>query len=260
VVTFNDISERFELERKKDEFICMASHELRTPLTSIKGNLQLSRRRLQQLFHNDNGAFASESQAALEYFTQWNERALRQVNVESRLINDLLDASRIQTDSLRVTLERNNLVQIVREAVGDAQAGAYTRIIHLELPEQLEIPVLADSVRISQVVTNYLANALKYSGENDPITVGLALAGDEARVWVKDVGPGIAPEALGYIWDRFRQVGSFVDYTRLGGGLGLGLYINHALIQLHGGRSGVESIRGKGSTFWFTLPLAREDR
>ena len=175
------------------------------------------------------------------------------------MINDLLDASRIQTESLRVSMEPGNLVQIVREAVGDVQAGADTRTIRLELPEQIEIPVMADSVRISQVVTNYLTNALKYSSENESIIVGLSLVGDEARVWVKDAGPGIAPEALDYIWDRFRQVGSFVDYTRLGGGgLGLGLYINQALVQLHRGRSGVESLRGKGSTFWFTLPLAKQ--
>jgi PAS domain S-box-containing protein len=258
VVTFNDVSERFELERKKDEFINMASHELRTPLTSIKGNLQLARRRLQQLCQ---GAACEEEKEALEQVVQWNERALRQLNVESRLVNDLLDASRIQTENLRVTLEPSNLVQIVRDAVGDVQAGASTRSISLALPAEDAIPVMADAVRIGQVITNYLSNALKYSGDNDPVTIGLSLVEDEARVWVKDAGPGIAPEALSYIWDRFRQVGSFVDYTRLGGGgLGLGLYINHALVQLHGGRSGVESARGKGSTFWFSLPLAPQDR
>lgn len=257
VVTFNDTSVRYELERKKDEFIGMASHELRTPLTSIKGNLQLAQRRLQHLLESDDHTFALESKSAMEHLTQWNERALRQVNVESRLINDLLDASRIQTRGLRVSLEPGNLVQIVRDAVNDVQAVADTRTIHLELPDQLEIPVMVDSIRICQVVTNYLTNALKYSPDDQFVTVGLALGENEARVWVKDAGPGIAPEALRYIWDRFSQVGSFVDYTRRGGGgLGLGLYINHALIQLQGGRSGVESTAGKGATFWFTLPLA----
>ncbi|HXR64963.1 MAG TPA: PAS domain S-box protein [Ktedonobacteraceae bacterium] len=261
VTSFHDVSDRYELERKKDEFISMASHELRTPLTSIKGNLQLVQRRLQRLLEDRNDILVAEGKAATERLMQWNERALRQVNVESRLINDLLDASRIQTGRLRVSLEPGNLVQIVNDAVGDAQASAEGRAIDLELPQQTEIPVMADSVRIGQVITNYLTNALKYSPEDEVVTVGLSLIENEARVWVKDAGPGIAPEALGYIWDRFRQVGSFVDYTRLGGGgLGLGLYINHALIQLHAGRSGVESTRGKGSTFWFTLPLTGQAR
>jgi PAS domain S-box-containing protein len=257
VITFNDASERYELERKKDEFISMASHELRTPLTSIKGNLQLAQRRLQHFFEENRDKLSSEDAQFFESLAQWNERALRQINVESRLINDLLDASRIQSEQLRVVLEPGNLVQIVSEAVNDVQASEEGREISLELPEQPEIPVMADRVRIGQVVTNYLSNALKYSPADKPIKVGLRQTGDNACVWVKDAGPGIAPEALEYIWDRFRQVGSFVDYTRQTGGLGLGLYINQALVQLHGGRSGVESTAGKGSTFWFTLPLAR---
>lgn len=256
VITFNDASERYELERKKDEFISMASHELRTPLTSIKGNLQLARRRLQHFFEENRDKLSREDAQLFENLAQWNERALRQINIESRLINDLLDASRIQSEQLRVVLEPGNLVQIVSEAVNDVQASEEGREISLELPEQPEIPVMADSVRIGQVVTNYLSNALKYSPADKPIKVGLRQMGDNAYVWVKDAGPGIAPEALEYIWDRFRQVGSFVDYTRQTGGLGLGLYINQALVQLHGGRSGVESTTGKGSTFWFTLPLA----
>jgi len=257
VATFNDTSERYELERKKDEFIGMASHELRTPLTSIKGNLQLAQRRLRSLLESDEHALAGEGKSAVEHLTQWNERALRQLNVESRLLNDLLDASRIQTQGLRVSLEESNLVQIVSNAVNGARAVAETRTIHLALPDEQEVPIMADSIRICQVITNYLTNALKYSADDQPVTVGLAVGEKEVRVWVKDAGPGIAPEALNYIWDRFRQVGSFVDYTRLGGsGLGLGLYINNALIQLHGGRSGVESTVGKGATFWFTLPLA----
>lgn len=260
VATFNDTSERYELERKKDEFISMASHELRTPLTSIKGNLQMMQRRLQRFVGEHDDTLSARDRDLTRVLAQWCERALRQANVESRLINDLLDASRIQTEQLRIVPETGNLVQIVSDTVSDIQAGVEERPIFLDLPPQADIPVLADRVRIGQVVTNYLSNALKYSPENQPVYVGLELAGDEACVWVKDAGPGIAPEALRYIWDRFRQVGSFVDYTRLGrGGLGLGLYINHAVVELHGGRSGVESAPGKGSTFWFTLPILKQE-
>lgn len=256
VLTFHDITERYELERKKDEFIGMASHELRTPLTSLRGNLQLAERRLKQIQESGTYLTSAEGSTSLERLIVWIESALRQVKAESRLINDLLDATRIQTENLHISLEPCNLVQAVSDAVNDMRVAAYTRTIHLELPEQKEIPVLADSVRIEQVVTNYLSNALKYSAEREPVTVGLALEGHEARVRVKDAGLGLSPEAQRSIWHRFRRPSSFAEYTGLGvGGLGLGLYINQAVIQQHGGRVGVESAVGQGSTFWFTLPL-----
>jgi signal transduction histidine kinase len=235
----------------------MASHELRTPLTSLRGNLQLAERRLKQIQESGTYLTSAEGSTSLERLIVWIESALRQVKAESRLINDLLDATRIQTENLHISLEPCNLVQAVSDAVNDMRVAAYTRTIHLELPGQKEIPVLADSVRIEQVVTNYLSNALKYSAEREPVTVGFALEGHEARVWVKDAGLGLSPEAQRSIWRRFRRPSSFAEYTGLGvGGLGLGLYINQAVIQQHGGRVGVESAVGQGSTFWFTLPLA----
>lgn len=258
VCTFQDISERYELERKKDEFICMASHELRTPLTSIKGNLQLTRRRLQQLLADGSDLFSAEGRKQIEQLAQWNERALRQANIENRLVSDLLDASRIQTGNLQVSLERVNLTSIVRDAVNDVIMAVPARTINLELPEaQPEIFVLADRVRIEQVTTNYLVNALRYSAEHQSVTVGISLERDEVRVWVRDAGLGLSQDAQLYIWDRFHRVSGFVEYTALGaGGLGLGLYISQAIMRQHGGGTGVESVVGEGSTFWFTLPLA----
>ncbi|MGH2482729.1 MAG: sensor histidine kinase, partial [Ktedonobacteraceae bacterium] len=130
------------------------------------------------------------------------------------------------------------------------------RTIELILPQEGAVRVQADSVRISQVVTNYLTNALKYSAEHQPVSVGLELEGHEARVWVKDAGPGLSPEVQQAIWDRLYRLSTFAEYTGLGsGGLGLGLYINREIIRQHGGNVGVESASGKGSTFWFTLPL-----
>lgn len=256
ITTFYDVSEHYELERKKDEFIVMASHELRTPLTSIKGNLQLTQHYLQRLLERNSSVPTAAGKTDIERLLQWNERALRQVNVESRLIHDILDASLIQTGALRVCLEPGNLVQVVRDAVSDVQTVAGNRTISLLLPEQPVISVMLDRVRIGQVVTNYLTNALRYSPESKPVVIGIDLSKHEARVWVQDAGPGLSSEEQQYIWERFRQVGNFVDYRSLGGSLGLGLYINHTLVRLHGGHSGVESVVGKGSVFWFTLPLA----
>lgn len=259
VTTFYDVSEHYELERKKDEFLIMASHELRTPLTSIKGNLQLTQHYLQKLLASGSSVLTTAGRAGIEPLLQWNERALRQANIESRLINDILDASRIQTGGLQVVLERGNLAQVVRDSVSDIQAIAEGRTISLLLPEQPVISVMLDRVRIEQVVINYLTNALRYSPRSKPVMVGITLSEHEARVWVQDAGPGLSPEEQVYIWERFRQVGKFTDYRSLGGSLGLGLYISHALVRLHGGRSGVESSVGKGSLFWFTLPLTEKE-
>jgi PAS domain S-box-containing protein len=257
IVAFNDISGRYELERRKDEFICIASHELRTPLTSLKGNLQLSERYLRRFLTREERSLSARERELAEHLTAWNERALRQVDIESRLTNDLLEATNIQTGKLHVSLEPGDLLHIVRNTVSDMRVVAPSRAIHLELPKQSTIPVMVDQVRISQVITNYLTNALKYSAEPLPVIVGITLAENEARVWVRDAGSGLSLEAQRSIWDRFRQAYSFATYTGMNGsGLGLGLYISQALIQQHGGRTGVESAPGMGSTFWFSLPLA----
>lgn len=256
VVTFHDVSERYELEQRKDEFIRLASHELRTPLTSLKGNLQLTERRLHKCL-KDESQLAEGEKALLEQLATWNERALRQANVENRLLNDLLDANSLQTEGLRVSLTCNNLMHIVRETVDDLQTVARPRTLSFEEPACPDIPVMVDRVRIGQVVTNYVRNALRYASEQKPVTVGISREEKQARVWVRDAGPGLSPEQQRYIWERFRQASTLSGYDYQGGGLGLGLYICQELIRLHGGHTGVESTPGQGSTFWFTLPLAK---
>jgi len=252
----NDVTERYELEQKKDALVCMANHELRTPMTSIQGHLQLLNRRLQRLLKGNDDRIPGGGNALRELHALCIEPALRQVHVENRLINDLLDADSIRSETLLVVLEPWNLVRIVADAVNDLQVVAGPHPLHLELPEQLEIAVMADHVRLGQVVTNLMTNALKYSVQVQPVTIGISLRESEAQVWVNDLGPGLSPEAQQQIWDRFSPLSRFIEYQRRGGGgLGLGLYISQALVRKHGGRIGVESEPGKGSTFWFTLPL-----
>lgn len=251
-----DITERYEFEHRKDEFIFMASHELRTPLTSLKGNLQLAEHCLKRILKEEEAFETTHTQCSLEHAILWIERALRQARIETRLINDILDASRIQADRLRIILEPNDLVRIVKDAVSDMRTLAPERTIRLMLPEHPTLPVMVDSIRIGQVITNYLTNALKYSAEYQPVTVGITLEQKEVRVWVKDSGTGLSPEAQIHIWDRFHRLSNFAEYEGLDiRGLGLGLYINQAIIQQHRGQVGVESTFGEGSTFWFTLPL-----
>jgi len=116
-----------------------------------------------------------------------------------------------------------------------------------------------DAGRIGQVLTNFLTNALKYSPEDKPIVVSVRNEGALVRVAVRDEGPGLPPEEQERIWERFHQAAGVEAIGGMGVGLGLGLFISRSLIDRHGGELGVESVVGKGSTFWFTLPLSAKD-
>lgn len=248
----NELAAR-EATRRMNEFIGIASHELKTPLTSIKGNLQLSRRRIASAIAEtpvDNQRLLSR----LADIQLMLDRAIRQVDVQNRLVSDLVDVSRIQTGQLELHLARIDLTSIVREMVENQRIAAPKRAISFEA-ETLAVPVLADDERIGQVVSNYLSNALKYSPPTCPVLVKLEADGELARVLVRDEGPGLTPEQQTHIWERFYRVPEIEVQSGSGVGLGLGLHICRTIIEQHGGQVGVESSIGKGATFWFTLPL-----
>jgi signal transduction histidine kinase len=231
----------------------IASHELKTPLTSLKGNIQLAKRELMRL--KRGGAATEESMTTLTALEGFIDRAERQVNMQNRLINDLIDVTRIQTNQLNLQLARCDLVRIVREVVEDQRILVPTRVIRWDT-STLQAEVMADADRVEQVVNNYLSNALKYSDAGQ--SVGVRLEREEAmmRVKVADSGPGLSATQQQQIWDRFARVGDIEVKSGTGVGLGLGLYICRNLIERQGGEVGVESEVGQGSTFWFTLPLA----
>ena len=182
---------------------------------------------------------------------------MRQIDIQTRLINDLLDVSRITINTLKLKLRRCELGSIVRETVKDWRVIAPERSLLLEVPAHPAVHVLADRDRISQVVSNYVTNALRYSSPDQPIRIGLTTEEDVARVWVRDQGPGLSAEAQKEIWQRFHQVREVPVLSGSGKGLGLGLYICQMLIGQHQGEVGVESTPGEGSTFWFTLLLVQ---
>ena len=159
-----------------------------------------------------------------------------------------------------MSLSTDNLVQVVRHAVDDMRVMAQDHPLRFETPASPEIPARIDRVRIGQVVTHYTSNAFRYSDEQQPVLVGIKLEANEAQVWVKDAGPGLSLEAQRSLWDRFQQVSGHMGYTTPGScGLGLGLYLCQEIVRLHGGRIGVESVMGVGSTFWFTLPIIQPE-
>jgi signal transduction histidine kinase len=183
------------------------------------------------------------------------QRADRHMDRLTRLIDDLVDVSRILANKLELRLQQTDLAEIVREVVQGQRIIAAPRPIHLEMPALVQVPTVADADRLGQVVTNYLTNALKYSPAERPVTVGLHADSTLARVWVRDEGPGLSEDEQVRIWERFYQVDGVKSNISSHIGLGLGLHISRTIVERHGGQVGVVSAPGEGATFWFTLPL-----
>lgn len=246
-----------EANRRFDEFLSIASHELRTPLAGIKGNIQLALRRLAFLKSPE----LPELHGLLEKLDKVYDylvHAERRVNVQNRMISDLLDVSRIQANKLELVMRPCNLVRIAREAVEDQRYSAPERAIALHLPDE-ELTVFGDADRLSQVVHNYLSNALKYAPVSRPIAVCLEKQDETARVTVQDEGPGLSPEEQKHVWERFYRVKSIPTQGDASPGMGLGLHICRTIIEAHHGWFGLESTPGEGSTFWFALPLVQPE-
>jgi PAS domain S-box-containing protein len=224
----------------KDEFLAVLSHELRTPLTSMLGWLRLLR----------------TGQLEREKVAQALEVVERNTRTQAQLINDLLDVSRIITGKLELDRYPVELAPIVDEAAASARRVAEAKGVALEVTVSAPPgPVLGDPLRLGQIVTNLIANAVKFTSAGGRIRVSLTRAEGQAVVTVTDTGIGIEAEVLDHIFDRFRQADSTI--TRRHGGLGLGLAIARHLAELHGGTVTAESRGlGHGATFTLRLPLA----
>jgi PAS domain S-box-containing protein len=230
-----------ETNRRMSDWLSIAVHELRAPLTVMKATV-----------HMHAGKVREDNQREAEF----SRRIGRQVARLERLVSDLVDESRIQSGKLELKPERRDLVEIAGEAVEEQRNAHPTR--HIELKVDVKgLLVEADADRVGQVITNYLTNALKYSWEAQPVEIRLEVVGDRARVSVRDQGPGLPPEEQERIWERFHRAKDIAVQTGSGVGLGLGLHISKSIIEQHGGTVGLDSTVGQGSTFWFTLPLAR---
>lgn len=243
-----------EMNERVDEFLSILSHELRSPLAGIKAALQLLGRRLTRLAAQEKFERPTAARG-IEQTLGTLAIAEREVERQNRLIGDLLDISRIRAGKLEYHMAPADLVPLLRDSTEAQRLAWPTRAIALAAPDT-PVPVCADADRIAQVVTNFLTNALKYTPDNQPIEVSLTCADDTARVAVCDHGPGLSREQQRHIWDRFHRVPGIAQQSG-SAGLGLGLYICRTIVERHGGVVGVESTRGQGATFWFTLPIER---
>jgi signal transduction histidine kinase len=223
----------------KDEFLATLSHELRTPLNSILGWAILVR----------EGKLPPDREASALESIERNAR------MQARLIEDLLDVSRIISGKLTVDSSVVGLNQIVDSAIEVVRPAALAKQIRVEFKKPSEpVRITGDAARLQQVVWNLLSNAMKFTGDRGSVAVVLEKSGHYASISVSDNGIGIAPEFLPYVFDRFRQADG--SSTRKHGGLGLGLAIVRHIVEMHGGSVGVDSRgRGQGTTFTIKLPL-----
>jgi signal transduction histidine kinase len=230
-----------ELNKIKSEFISRASHELKTPITSIYGGSQI----LMELYKDQ---MCSEAIEFIELINRGGKRL-------KLLVDNLLDASRIDSDKLRLNLQSESIAQIIRDSTDEIRYLAYKRniIIEQHIPETTNIVV--DKIRIEQVITNLISNAIKNTPRKGIILLVLEEKPDSVIFKVKDSGIGLTEKEMDKLFKKFgkiERVGPKMDIDIEGSGLGL--YISKEIIDLHGGNIWVESKgRNKGATFYFKL-------
>jgi signal transduction histidine kinase/DNA-binding response OmpR family regulator len=234
VGTFTDIDDQKQAVRKKDEFISIASHELKTPLTSIKAYVQLLERSID-----------TEDAARL-----YVDRALVQLRKLDGLIVDLLDLSKIESGKLKFNKKRfsfqntlNNALEMICQTYPDYR---------INCKGEADVELCGDEMRIEQVIINYLTNAVKYSPDAREIDIETGVRKDRLFVQVRDYGIGIRKDHQANIFNKFYRVEESAGRFQ---GLGIGLYICAEIIRRHEGEYGVESEPGRGSAFYFSVPL-----
>lgn len=238
-----DITERRVVERMKDEFVSVVSHELRTPLTSIRGALGL-------LASGLLNTQPEKSQRMLEIAVNNTDRLVR-------LINDILDIERIESGKVSMAKETCDAANLMLQAADAMGAMAEKAGVTLSV-SSISARLWADPDRIIQTLTNLLSNAIKFSTEGFTVWLTATRQEEQMLFQVKDQGRGIPADKLETIFERFQQIDA--SDSRKKGGTGLGLAICRSIVQHHGGQIWAESTLGEGSSFYFTLPLLREEK
>jgi PAS domain S-box-containing protein len=229
-----------DLDKMKSDFVSNVSHELRTPLTSIKGSVD----------NMLDGLTGLLNEKQIRYLARIKSNTDRL----SRLINDLLDLSRIEAGRVEVRPGTFLMAALAEEVAEHLKPLAAEKLIRIEVPSSdLEVTVWADRDKVTQVLMNLIGNAVKFTPQDGKITVAIEKNGnDYVQISIADTGPGILPEEANKIFSKFYQVADIDKQKPKGSGLGLA--ISKALVEMHGGKIWLESEAGRGSTFYFTLP------
>jgi two-component system CheB/CheR fusion protein len=235
VGTATDIQELKQLQQQKDDFISIASHELKTPVTTLKASLQV----MDKMKNNPSP----------DKFADMIGRANKSMNRVTTLIEDLLNVSKFSQGQFILNKKTFSVSKIVNDCCNHFRTiGPY----NINVTGDMELQVSADADRIEQVLVNFINNAIKYAPKSNEIVVHIERTDYHAKVSVIDHGPGIPPEKVPRLFDRYFRAENPGYHSS---GLGIGLYICAEIIKKHQGEIGVETELGKGSTFWFMLPV-----
>jgi signal transduction histidine kinase len=229
-----------ESEALTSQFLSVVSHELRTPIHVLMGFLRILQKGV-------GGPITDAQRGFLE-------RAMSVTDVLARLVNDILDLSQVRAGTFRLHPDRCDVQACVATAAQTMANLAEQRTIRLDVAVDADLPAAwADADRLEQVLLNLISNAIKFTPEGGAVTVTATADAESVQVAVLDTGVGIAPEDRPLLFRPFTQLD--MSMTRSVGGVGIGLSICAAIVHAHGGRIDVESELGRGSRFWFTLPL-----
>lgn len=232
-----DVTEDYQLQLRKDEFISVASHELKTPITSISASMQI----LQKF---------TKTEDLPDKVSLFINKASNNLNKLVHLLDDLLNVTKIQQGQLALNKTSFNITELIKDCCEHLHTGGTHEFV-ITGPDFLLVD--ADYRRMDQVMVNLLNNAIKYSPQAKKVEILISSDENNATVSVRDFGIGINPDKLPHLFDRYYRVDALGHQFS---GLGLGLYISSEIINRHGGKIGADSTLGDGSTFWFTLPIA----
>jgi PAS domain S-box-containing protein len=231
-----DVTEEYQIQVRKDEFISVASHELKTPITSLSASMQI----LQKLVKTDQGS---------DKVPMFVNKASSNLSKLIHLLDDLLNVTKIQQGQLALNINRFDIVDLIRDCTYHINPTNDYQFVFMG---DDELMIYADYRRIDQVMINLIGNAIKYSPSSKRIEITVMHDDERATVCVRDFGIGINPQKLPHLFDRYYRVDSFGHQFS---GLGLGLYISSEIITRHNGKIGVDSEVGGGSNFWFSIPI-----
>lgn len=241
ILTFHDITEELNLEKMKMDFVSIAAHELRTPLTVIKGYLSVLKDESNNILNDEQKLFLIRIQRGTEQLTF--------------LIENLLNVARIEKGTLTLKLDTTDWIQLAKQIISDLKNQAADKKIALTFhePPQHISQVKVDVMRIREVLTNLIVNAINYTPEGGKIEIIVEQKNNEVITHVSDTGIGIPKSSMANLFTKFYRVSSVL--TAGSKGTGLGLYIAKSIVELHKGKIWVESTEKQGSTFSFTLPI-----
>lgn len=231
----SDVTKRKNYETQKDDFLSIASHELKTPITSLKASIQLLERLKNKPTHEKIPKLIEQSAKSIEKITV--------------LVDDLLNLNRLSGGKMELVKSEFIVSEMLKSC---CESLSLNDSHNVKITGDLETKAFADEDRIEQVVINFLNNAVKYASQSKDVCLNVENSGQFIKISVQDFGVGIDQEVQPYLFERyFRANHEEKQYS----GLGLGLYISAEIIKRHGGGIGVNSEKGKGSTFWFTIPV-----